>query len=222
MWNLVPQVFHDFLARVIPGATLIAVTVIVVFGPAAAADFMMDSPKLNRLFGTGPLLLGVLVSYLLGFLSGQFWEMTIGRLTRRTDGEVEARCQRERLAEHNRLQKALKRPELSIDPGDLPRVFVMRDHLRRIVPGEASRLLEVRAERRMCQVLVLGFSVLRWCEWLWGFSCFWRLSPAGMEQARCTGTWRAVQRSRGSFTLREARTPLRRLRADCQQYQCLT
>src|SRR5689334_931684 len=160
MWNLIPQVFYDLLARVIPGAALITLTFIVLFGPKPFADFVLKSPEGDKLFSTSFLLLWGLGSYLTGFLLDRLWDMTLGRLASLRDTKTEAHCQQECLAEHNRVQKALKHPELDIVPGSLPRAFVMRDHLRQIAPEEVSRLNKVRAERRLCQVLLLGFFTL--------------------------------------------------------------
>jgi hypothetical protein len=133
---------------------------ITIFGPIAVADFVLNSPNSDKLFSTGPILLWTLGSYVTGFLLGQLWEMTLARLTGPRDRKVEIKCQQECLSEHKRMQKALKRPEVGITPDNLPRVFVMRDHIRHIAPEEASRLLKVRAERRSCQVLLMGFFTL--------------------------------------------------------------
>ena len=42
----------------------------------------------------------------------------------------------------------------------MPRIFVMQDHLRDGSEGEALRLLKLRAEERLCHVLVIGFGLL--------------------------------------------------------------
>ena len=56
-WNLIPQVFYDFIARIVPGAFLILVTALVIFSPAVVADFILNSPGYDRLFSTGIFLL---------------------------------------------------------------------------------------------------------------------------------------------------------------------
>lgn len=159
-WNLIPQVFYDFLARVIPGAVLIVVTILVIFSPAAVADSMLNSPNSSKLLDAGPLILWLLGSYIIGFLLGQFWHITLGRLAKKKYSHIEIKCKKECLAEHNRLQKALLHPQLAISVNALPRTSVMQEHLRHIVPADVARLLKVRAECRLCQVLFLGFSAL--------------------------------------------------------------
>ena len=160
MWNIIPQVFYDFLARLIPGAAIIAVTNITLQGRIASVDFALSSPGSDKLSATGLIFLWALGSYLMGFLLGQFWEMTLGRLTKRMNENIEKECQEKCLAGHNCTQRALGCPEVAIAPGNLPTIVVMRDHIRHVAPGEASRLLKIRAERRMCQVLLLGFFAL--------------------------------------------------------------
>lgn len=159
MWNLIPQVFYDLLARVVPGATLILLTLIILFSPVAFADFVLNFPDNDKLF-MELILLGGFSSYVVGFLLDWLWETTIGRFTRSGDSQTESKCKQECLAEHNRMREALKYSELDIASESLPRAFVMRDHLRKIAPEEASRLLKVRAERRLCQVLLMGFFTL--------------------------------------------------------------
>jgi hypothetical protein len=159
MWSLIPQVFYDFLARVVPGASLLAFAILVIFGPNNVSSFI-NSPGSEKLFSAGFILVWVLASYLTGFLLGQLWELTFGQLTKQRMKDTEAKYQEQCLSEHNRVQKVLKHSELVIAPNDLPRTYNMRDQIRHIAPEEASRLLKVRGERRMCQVLFLGFFIL--------------------------------------------------------------
>ena len=49
---------------------------------------------------------------------------------------------------------------LALKSTDLPRTFVMHDHLRLVAGAEAQRLLKLRSEKRLCHVVVLGFLVL--------------------------------------------------------------
>jgi hypothetical protein len=160
MLNLIPQVFYDFLARIIPGAILIVVTTIIMVGPATAADFLLNSPNSDKLFSIGFILLWALGSYLIGFLLGNLWEMTLEQLTRSSERNIETKCKEKCLTEYNQTQNALKRPGLDIAPDNLPRISIMLDQIRHIKSEEASRLLKLRAERKLCQVLLLGFFIL--------------------------------------------------------------
>ncbi len=160
MWNFIPQLFYDFLARIVPGAILIVTSAFVIFGPIHVATFIFNPPENYKLFAFGPLLLWILGSYIIGFAFGQLWETTIGRLFKSKAHKLVQECQEECLEEHNRVLTSLCRPTLSISASDLPPTFVMRDHIRYVAPLDAVRLLKVRAERRLCHVLILGLSVL--------------------------------------------------------------
>lgn len=160
MWNFIPELFYDFLARIVPGAIIIVTGTLVALGPTAAADFLLNSREDGKLFGFGPVLLWVLASYLTGLVLGQLWEISFGRIAKRKQRKIELKCKEERLAEHNKLQKALGGSTLDIEPETLPRAFVMRDHLRYSSRAEALRLLKIRAEGRSSQVFVLGFILM--------------------------------------------------------------
>jgi hypothetical protein len=160
MWNFIPQLFYDFIGRIVPGAILIVTSVFVIFGPSTAAKFVLNLPKDNKLFTFPVFLLFILISYLIGFILSQLWEMAVGKLLVKKERRIEKECMKECLEEHNQLQKALSKPGLDIDLDHLPRPFVMREHIRQVDPSEAARLLKVRAERRLCQVLIIGLFVL--------------------------------------------------------------
>jgi hypothetical protein len=160
MWNLIPQAFYDLLARILPGAILIIASACVFLSPGVVSTFVFASPESMRLFTFGPMLLWGLLSYTTGFLITELWELTIGRILERTGRKNEDEWRKESLEEHNRLRRADGREPLSIDVTQFPRVSVMRDHLRHVTASEAARLLKVRAERRLCQVLIIGLGGL--------------------------------------------------------------
>jgi len=160
MWNFIPQLFYDFLARVLPGAIIIIVSAAVILGPSYTAKYILDPDQNDKLFAFGPLLLWITGSYLTGFILGQLWQDTIQQLIKKKEKNLEKERKQKRLNEHNKILRALKKPQLEITPDDLPREFVMREHIRQVKPSEAARLLKVRAEIRLCQVLILGFLLL--------------------------------------------------------------
>ena len=160
MWNLIPQLFYDFLGRIVPGATLILLAVLAIFSPSTTVNFILNSPEANKLFNFPMFLLFILVSYLIGFILSQLREIAVGKLLADKELRIEKECMQERLDEHNRVQQALGKHELIVDLAHLPRAFVMRNHIRQIDPSEAARLLKVRAERRLCQVLIIGLIIL--------------------------------------------------------------
>lgn len=159
MWNLIPQLFYDFIARLIPGATLLMTSSLVILGPNNALTYLVNSQK-NRLFDFVPLLLWVLIAYLIGMIVGELWEISIGYFTKPLLKKNEENCKKQCLIEHNKFQKMCGCSELNIEARNFPAAYVMRDHLRSVAPSEAARLLKVRAEERLCHVLILGFFVL--------------------------------------------------------------
>lgn len=159
MWNLIPQVFYDLYARVIPGALLLASTILVFFEPEKAINILF-TPVEGKLFAVGFFLLWLLISYFCGFVINQLSELTIGVLTKKRDKVVEKNKQAKCLLEHNGLLRSLGQPVLTIKAEELPQAYRMREHIRHVAPDEAARLLKVRAEWRMCQVLFLGFILL--------------------------------------------------------------
>lgn len=160
MLKLVPQLFYDLLARVVPGVVLLISSTFVVLGASRACNIFIAPSEQKNAFGLGTLLVLLLGSYLVGLIFGQLWEMSLGHITKMRQEQIEAKCQEDRLVEHNRFQEVFGGKALRIESKALPKTFIMRDHLRYFAPSEAARLLKIRAERRMCQVLIVGFSIL--------------------------------------------------------------
>lgn len=100
------------------------------------------------------------MSYLVGLLTAELWDFTLGRLAKKRKQEAEENSKRVCLEEHKRVQQSLNLPCLELSHNDLPREFVMHDHLREVAGAEAMRLLKLRAERRMCEALVAGFILI--------------------------------------------------------------
>jgi len=160
MWSFIPQLFYDFLARIVPGSVLMVLTAVIIFGPG---DF--DSCSLSSLEKVEQLTfvrvsIWVLEAYLIGFILGQVSEMTLRRLLKKKFKKIGKECKARCLKQHNRIAEALGRPTLRITADDLPQIHSMRNHLRHVNPADAARLLKLRAERRLCEVLIVGFSVL--------------------------------------------------------------
>ena len=141
MWHVIPQIFYDVVARVVPGAVLLLGAACVVAGPSGAVGFVVRPPAGCEPLGLGGVLLWALGSYVTGIVLGQLWEYGFRwytrRLQRRIEPEVKGKC----LAEHKAVQSALGATPLALGPTDLPRAFVLRDHLRYLAPSEAARLV---------------------------------------------------------------------------------
>lgn len=160
MWNLVPQLFYDFLARVVPGASLILIFALVIYSPTGVVNFLLAPGKGYTLFTFGPILILILISYLIGFILSQVWIITIGKLIEKRQRNLEVDCKKDCIEEYNKIQKIFGCNPKEINHTDMPKINNIRDYLRHIAPEEASRLLKVRAEERLCQVLILGLLIL--------------------------------------------------------------
>lgn len=161
-WTWIPQLFSDLLGRIVPGAAVIIVSYLVALGPTRGASNLTDATLYEKLFALGPALIFLLGSYLVGFIVGQLWITLVGERAMIDEAEKkrDLECREACLAEHDTLQAALGMAPLALKPTDLPRTFVMHDHLRLVAGVEAQRLLKLRSERRLCHVIVLGFLAL--------------------------------------------------------------
>jgi hypothetical protein len=154
MWSLVPQIFYDLIARVIPGAAVLSIWCLIMPGGAGAVRAALSDASRGNVYRFVAFLF---MSYIVGFVSSAFWQATAGRIKKLKDQDetAEKEEQNKRAEEHNKLVIPLLQGAAQIEPAALPSSFVMRDHLRDFAPGEASRLLKIRAERRLCEVLLL-------------------------------------------------------------------
>ena len=160
MWNLIPQMFYDIIARIVPGATLILTCTAIIYGPSVCVQELVNSESKIKLFAANPLLIGILLSYLIGFTFGQLWKVMESYIMKNIMDKIEEKCKKKYLKEHNSFLKALGQSKLPIEDSELPSADVMTDHLKVVATVQESELLRVRAEIRMCHVLILGFIIL--------------------------------------------------------------
>lgn len=156
MWGWIPQAYYDFLARVIPGGTLILVTLFVRHGADRGFRFVLNLICEEGSASLCRLGIGILASYLVGLIIGGLGELLADSVLRRAEWALEDETKNVCLEEHNRSQAAIGNPILDVAPDALPSTTLMREQLRIAAPNEASRLLKLSAERRLCQALVLG------------------------------------------------------------------
>lgn len=156
-WNLIPEIFYDIIARIIPGSALVLATAMIYLGPSKAIKMLLsDSTKIDA-----PLvLLFLLLAYLVAVVTGQAWNVA-GDGEKRWKEWARKRREKKEKKKSEEVEAAGSTPmkvEKAQDaPFDLEKAFF---RVRKDLPQEASRLLKIQAEKSLCEVLIVGFSAL--------------------------------------------------------------
>ena len=159
MWGWLPNVYYDFLARIIPGSAVVLGAVYLREGPYRGIGFVMR--VLTEPENWVPrFAIGILAAYLIGLIIGELGELVAGRLLEHRDLEMGSNVMRECFDEHNRSIELAGGRQLEVLPDELPSVDLMGQQLDVMDVNTGGRLLALRAERRMCLVLALGLFLL--------------------------------------------------------------
>lgn len=200
-WQLIPQTIYDLIGQIVPAAVFLFLFYAVLQVPTLH-ELTGTITWLRENTNTAVVVFGVLAAYIVGVVLGQIYSVTLGRLFSGRDKVIEKECLKMCLLEHTCTLKALGRKPLQIDVAHLPRTFVMHDHLRLVAPTETPRLLKVRAERRMAEVMMLGAmasSVLNAILLVARFSSY-RLILEVILVLVALGAWRSADRRLKNFT----------------------
>lgn len=160
MWGWIPQAYYDIVARVIPGAALIFTALFIKHGPERGIAHVLrllcepDQPALCRMG------VGLIIAYFVGLILGGFGELLASRILRQTEWTMGHELKKGCLDDHNKAQTMMGNPPLDIVADEMPATTMMRSQLNLVDANEASYLLKLVAERRLCQVMVLGLFVL--------------------------------------------------------------
>jgi len=159
MWGWLPNVYYDFLARIVPGAAVVLGAVYLREGPYRGIGFVMrvvcePEPWVPR------FAVGLLAAYFIGLIIGELGELVAGRLLEHRDLEKGLAVARECLDEHNRTAEISGGRPLEVLPEELPTIGLMAEEIAVADPHTGGRLLALSAERRMCLVLALGLFLL--------------------------------------------------------------
>lgn len=171
-WDLVPQVFYDFIGRVMPGAVIMITGYLLVFGPDRAVKIVSRTSAKPSLLNLWSFLLLALAAYVVGIVMGQIWIITFGKIRSKSRKEAAQQCMKLGVTQYNKVKKALGKSELALNLTELPDFFIMLDHLRVCSSTESSRLLKLRAEKRLCQGLFVELGILSIVNiyFMYGFS----------------------------------------------------
>ena len=160
MSGWIPQVYYDFLARIIPGSAVILGALYLRHGPSRGINFAFRVICEQEHSWVCRFGIGLLAAYLIGLILGELGEFLAGRVLRRRDSELEKGFMRECLDEHSRALEAVGREPVTLPPDDLPDSGLMAEQVTVVDHYSGSRLLALSAERRLCLVLAFGFFIL--------------------------------------------------------------
>lgn len=158
--SLIPQVFFDLIARVIPGCVLVITGYLTILGPKKAIDAIVSASATQSIVNFWSLVLLIIFAYVSGLIFNELWYLTFEKIRSTRVKENHKRYLGSCIAEYNKIRKCFGESELSLRGKDLPPVHVMHDHVRLRSQSEAYRLLKLRAEVYLFDTLFTGFMVL--------------------------------------------------------------
>lgn len=156
--SLIPQVFYDLIARVIPGFVVIMMWYLTILGPNKAMDTIntVSSQSNQTVFSFWSFAVLLTISYLIGLILEELWYLTFGRIKRNRRSPRQAEHIDWCITQHEKIRKCLREPELGLQRQDLPPLHIVHDHLRLHSQSEAYRLVKLRAEARLSETLFTG------------------------------------------------------------------
>jgi hypothetical protein len=158
--DLVPQIFYDLIARVIPGFVLVVAWYLTVQGPDKGVRQMTALLSNQNIANFWSLTVLVVLSYILGFILRELWSLTFKRMRRKRTARKLRRYRQMAIAQYNKAGACFGKPELGFEAKDLPATHTMLDDVRRRSPSEGHRLLKLRAEAHLCEALFAGSVLL--------------------------------------------------------------
>jgi len=160
--SLIPQVFYDLIARVIPGMVLLTMWYLTILGPNKAIDAitMISSQSNQNIFNFWSFAVLLTISYLVGIILDEIWTLTFRRIKRQERRRRRVKYIDRCLVQNDQIRKCLGEPELGLERRDLPPLHILHDHLRFHSQSESYRLLKLRAEARLSKILFTGFFLL--------------------------------------------------------------
>lgn len=177
--NVIPQVFYDIIARIVPGMILIGSGVIVHLGPDEAIveieKFIGSKDTINTIsfsFGAALILSSYFLSLvIMGFrhFAKRHWDKLFKKDNKDSNsadqktkdsntGFFDFFSSRDEKWKHNYLKVSAKHPKVQNE--DRPSLHFVYDYIRIHAPGIGARLVKLQAECHMCSVLCIGFFAL--------------------------------------------------------------
>lgn len=159
-WSVIPQIFYDLIARVIPGATVLLLGYLTLFGPTRAIkSFFIESSQEN-IFNFGTFIPIFILAYILGFILRELWVIAFKKIQKKWPSQLKEDQIESAIDYHNKIRVIHGKKPLNVKKGDLPPIHIMHDQIRLFSDSEGYRLLKLRAEQRLCHTLVIGVLLL--------------------------------------------------------------
>jgi len=158
--TLIPQVFFDLIARIIPGLAIVIAWYVTTLGPNKTLDTLVTASSKQNILNFWSFALLTILSYLLGFILNELWSLTFGRIKRRVFREKTGKYLESCLADNDKMRKCFGESELGLTIEDFPALHIIHDHLRLYSDSEGYRLLKLRAEARLSEALFIGLLLL--------------------------------------------------------------
>ena len=139
MSGWIPQVYYDFLARIVPGSAVVLGALYLRHGPSRGINFAFRVICEQEHSWVCRFGIGLLAAYLIGLILGELGEFLAGRVLRRRDSELEKGLMRECLDGHSRALEAVGREPVALQLDDLPDTGRAKLWGRGRAPGRPSR-----------------------------------------------------------------------------------
>jgi hypothetical protein len=152
-WEVVPEIFFDLVARVVPGSLLLLMALLVAQGPKAG---VRELGEYVSAAGVNSVLAFTLAAYFTAVVLKQVWRFLAARVTKK-------RKRSDKNAEQDDLYRVysavrVKSPVARAE--ELPESRIVLACIRRSLPEEGLRLLKIQAEKDLCEVLLPGLIAL--------------------------------------------------------------
>jgi len=150
-WEVIPEIFFDLVARVVPGSLLLLTAFLVSQGPEKG---LPDLVRYASSAGFGSVLAFALVAYFIAVVLKQAW-CFLGSRVRRTSSKGSS--SEERIYQ---VYSAVRVKDQVSRANHLPDRRIMFSCIRHSLPEEGLRLLKIQAEKNLCEVVLPGLAVL--------------------------------------------------------------
>ena len=165
--SLIPNVFYDLIARLIPGFVIMATMYVAYAGPGKTAANLDSFLRTNQMSGASMLVVVLLISvssYVLAMLlSGvAHWVNLKDRLDRSggSTASTEADSGRTGAERAAPSTEPRAREDIARQVETRPDIAQMYDLVSYVAPRIGARLTKVRSECRCCDMLIVGWGLL--------------------------------------------------------------